>query len=275
MMMPFLVALTSLTLGPVAPLQASNLVLSNVRATHGAFGPTRDSFDLLPGDTLFLSFDVNGLQLDKAGRYAFATTLQVEDSAGKVIFADSQTVGPLGNVQSSLKVRHHLQIATGLDQAPGAYKCKITVADLNVKGQPGLSQDASTTRTFNILKSDFGLVRTQLTSDAYGRIPTSNVAVSGQTLYCNVVAAGFQFDRANKEAALTFEMSFLDAKNQPVMKQPVVAEFKNIPSETKYLPLRFDLPLHMAGQYKVQIKATDEVSKKTAMIVLPVQVMED
>ncbi len=274
MLMPYLVALTCCLLEP-GSATASNLVLSNVRATQGLFGPARESFDLLPGDTLFVSFDINGLQMDKAGRYVYTASLQVEDSSGKVVFADAQTTGPLGNVQSSLKVRHHFQIATGLDQPPGSYKLKVSVVDLNVKGQPGLSQEATTTRNFTVLKPDFGLVRTQLTSDVYGRMPSPNVAVAGQTLYCNVVATGFQLDRAAKEAALTFEMNLLDAKGQPMMKQPVVAEFRNIPSETRYLPLRFDLPLHQGGSYKVQIKAVDEVSKKTAMLTLPVQVMED
>ena len=49
--------------------------ISNVRSTHGVLGPVRTEESLLPGDTLFLCFDLDGITVDGTGkvRYSIAT----------------------------------------------------------------------------------------------------------------------------------------------------------------------------------------------------------
>jgi hypothetical protein len=50
-----------------APGQADGLKLANVRASYGPFGVARKDDKVLPGDTFFLEFDIEGLTRIRRG----------------------------------------------------------------------------------------------------------------------------------------------------------------------------------------------------------------
>ena len=50
-----------------APAQAGKLALTNVRLTNGILGPVRTDAKLLPGDSLFVFYDIDGLAFDSEG----------------------------------------------------------------------------------------------------------------------------------------------------------------------------------------------------------------
>src|SRR5437016_4010770 len=61
-------ALALMTFSMMIPSEA-NLGVSNVRITYGALGPTRPEAKLVPGDSLFVGFDIEGITIDDAGKF--------------------------------------------------------------------------------------------------------------------------------------------------------------------------------------------------------------
>src|SRR5262245_22027514 len=88
-----------------APVQPSSpspggLNLTNVRNTYGELGGARPEGPLLPGDVLFVAFDIEGIAIDPAGKVNYTMAMEVQDKDGKPIFkqdpADKSDFVPLG-----------------------------------------------------------------------------------------------------------------------------------------------------------------------------------
>ena len=70
------------------PLSASALELKNVRPSYGPLGATRQETKCVPGDVLFITYDIEGLKIDdKTGRANFKTLLELIDSTNQVAFS--------------------------------------------------------------------------------------------------------------------------------------------------------------------------------------------
>ena len=258
----------ALALALVPPLQTGKLELTNVRATYGLMGVSRPDFTILPGDMLYIAFDINGLQTDQDGRLRFGTALEVEDSKGKSIFKeDLGAMPPIVALLGGPRVPHTVMISTGLEQAPGVYRAKITVHDYQSK------KDATITKDFTLSQPEFGIVRVQLCFDRLSQVPAPPAAASGQTLFLNFVPVHFKRDAKN-EAGVTVELNVLDDKGNPTPVKPLSGSEKNLPPEINYLQMRFDIPLQRAGNFKLVLKATDQVSKKAVTHTIPLQVVE-
>ncbi|HMP03571.1 MAG TPA: hypothetical protein PKC45_13825 [Gemmatales bacterium] len=260
--------LTLLALFAPAAAQET-LSVQNARCTMGLFGPAMAAGrTVLPGDVVTLTFDVDGLKRDSEGRCRFSTTLQVEDSQGKVHFADTSDSPTVGSLQGVGRVRHAVQVTIALNQTAGAYKLKLTVTDHLTK------KDAKHEHTITVGQPEFGLVRTQMMTDPNSRQPSAPVGIVGQVLSISTVAVGFQFGGQGKEGHLSVEVMLQSADGKTLTEKPVKAEFANIPGGTTYLPLRFDVPLQKAGNYTLVVKATDQVTSKTATLSMPIRILE-
>ena len=75
-------ALAAATLAPAQP-PAGSLQLNNVRLTQGELGPARKDSKLLPGDVLFIAFDIDGLTIDPDGKTVYTIGMEVTDAANK------------------------------------------------------------------------------------------------------------------------------------------------------------------------------------------------
>lgn len=77
-----------------APAQPDGLKLTNVRWTIGELGPTRKESKLIPGDLLFIGYDIENLTIDADGYAKYTMGMEVSDAAGKSIFKqDPRTHG--------------------------------------------------------------------------------------------------------------------------------------------------------------------------------------
>lgn len=249
------------------------LSASDPQLTMGVHGPKRTDASFLPGDAVTLRFDVAGLAPDSEGRVRFGVITRVEDAAGKALALDSQELGPIGLPFGAGKLRHSVSAPTPIDLPPGEYVLKVTLADRGAKAAAG--GEAKLEKKFTVKKPDFGLVRPQVTADALGKTPVAPHGSLGQTLHFHVVAVGFEADKTSQSGNLTVELAVLDEKGQPTGTKPIVVDLRDLPKETKFLPLRLDLPLTRAGSFRVQVKATDLATKKTAMLVLPLRAVDD
>jgi hypothetical protein len=70
------------------------------------------------------------------------------------------------------------------------------------------------------------------------------------------------------------ELNLTDEQGRATLAKPIKGEFRDIPPEATFLPIRYDLPLHRTGNFKLTLKATDLVTKKAATLIVPLTVLE-
>jgi hypothetical protein len=257
--------LAALTL---TPAQAPELNLTNIRSTYGFLGPTRADNKLLPGDALFVAFDIENVKVDDAGRVLYGMGMEVLDSKGKPQFKqdprDLEAVNSLGGS----RVPAFAHVETGFDQPPGEYTLKVTVTDRAAKTSKTLE------RKFELAPMTFGLIRFRISSDAEGQLPVPSVAVAGQSLWLNLTAVGFGRG-SNGQPNLTVDMRIVDDKDQPTLTKPFTGDVtKNVEKDIVGIPMQFFVTLNRPGKFTVKLKATDQVSKKTADLSFPITVLE-
>jgi hypothetical protein len=252
----------------LAPGQAGRLALTNVRPTYGPLGAARPDHKVLPGDVYYLSFDIDGLQTDAAGKARYSIAIDVADSGGKNLFKQEPYTQEAANAFGGHSVPASIRLSPSVEQKSGDYTVKVTVTDLIGKGSQ------SHTQAVQVLPRGFGLVQLAVTGDPDGQMPVPFVGVPGQTMYVHVVAVGFGRDRA-KKPHVSVEMSIRDEQGKATMAKPFSGEVKeNIAENSPLLPLPFTLPLGRPGKFTITVKATDQTSQKTAELSFPLTVVE-
>ncbi len=241
--------------------QTGELKVENVRATHGFLGPTREGFTVLPGDFLYIAFDIAGLKPDKDNSLSFSSTMQIFDSAGKTV----QPLKQLGqvayvNLLAGTRTQHTVLIAVPVDFKAGKYDMKINIEDTNGKNKATLN------RQFEVAAPALGVVQFQISQDIGNLIRLPAVAVVGQPVFVNAAVVGHKAD-GKTPTAIKAEMVMLDEQNKP-LSAPIGREFQ-VPPETPVWHVQFDLPVTRAGRFKIQLKATDVKEKKTATLTVP------
>ncbi|MCZ2340627.1 MAG: hypothetical protein LC104_02380 [Bacteroidales bacterium] len=256
----------ALALTPAQP--ASPIKLTNVRNTYGELGGTRSASKLLPGDVLFVGFDIEGITIDPEGKVAYTMALEVADKAGKLIFKQNPVVradvAPLGGNT----IQGRAFITVGLDQAPGKYNLKVTVAD------PVKKANQTLTHEFEVLPKGFGIVAVYASADDRGQIPAPTTGIIGQSLFVQFSVVGFSRSPDTRQPDVQVEMLPLDATGRPTIEK--ASEFTlqgGVDEKDPSFALRFLLPLTRTGKYTVRLKATDKIAKQTATFDLPIAVV--
>jgi hypothetical protein len=262
--------LTPLTLAAAlafAPAQPAGLALTNVRFTFGELGSTRVDGRYLPGDVMFLAYDIENLTMNANGVVSYTMAMEVLDGTNKAIFKQDPAAKtdfvPLGGKKLPAKAF----ITIGFDQPAGTYACRITVTDAGSKASQVLE------RKFEVLKRDYGIVAVYTSADEQGAIPAPTTGIVGQQLFVQFAVAGFGRD-AQKKPNLQIEMITLDERGQPNPQNPRVETFAELIDEKQQgVHFRFPLPLTRAGKYTVRLKATDKTTNKTTQFDLPLAVV--
>lgn len=263
-MMTSLALVAALTLTPAQ----GGLTLSGTRITYGELGALRTDLKFLPGDIYFVAFDIDGIKVDETGRVKYSMGMEVVDKDGAPIFKqkpeDREDYLPLGGT----KLPARAFITIGLDQAPGTYTCKVTVIDRATKATQTLEQK------FDVLAKNFGLVQVYTCGDAKGEIPAPPLGVVGQSLFVHFTLVGFSRDAKTKQPNLDVEMAVLTRDGTTTLPKAASIVIDNdVGAEENLVHLRFQLPLNRAGDFVVELKATDKVTKATSRVQLPVKAL--
>jgi hypothetical protein len=259
MTLPLLAALVA------TPGQPGGLTLTDARLTHGVLGPTRGDAKFLPGDTLFLTFTIDGITADADGKVLYSIGTEVTDGGGKSVFKqpaqDRQAINALGGNQMPA----FAQVAIGQMMPPGAYTLNVTVTDGATKKSQTLSQK------FDVLKPDFGLVRLSTSADADGQVPAAAL-VAGQSLWVHGAVVGFQRG-ADKQPNVKLELTVKDDAGKPTLAKPFGGTInKDVPPNDISLPIQFLVSLNRPGKFTVEIKTTDQMSNKSVTQSFPITV---
>src|SRR5262245_28283775 len=113
----------------LAPQQTNQLTLANVRSTYGSLGVPRKDNRLLPGDQVFVAFDIQGITVDPHGRVLYSTTTEVLDKSGKRLFMQEPRDQEAQNALGGKSVPGFVMLNVGLDSPAGEYSVKVTVTD--------------------------------------------------------------------------------------------------------------------------------------------------
>jgi hypothetical protein len=250
----------------LAPAQAGELTLSNLRSTHGVLGPARGNSKYLPGDLVVVTFDIDGIKADDSGRVLYSIGLEVTDPAGKVKFKrdprELEASASLGG--NSLPA--YASVPVHFDDAPGKYTAKMTVTDLATKASKSI------TGNYEVLPKAFGIANISTTLDSAMQVPAPFLG-TGQSLWVNFHAVGFE--RASGQPNLSVEMKILDDKGNATLKKPFTGEVnKDVPDKLAALPMQFLVELNRPGKFTVELTATDKVSGKKASASFPITVMQ-
>ena len=269
------IALAVLTGLPAQP--AGELKLTNVRLTVGELGPTREAAKLLPGDILFIAFDIDGISIDGEGVARYTIEMEVLNAAGARILPPpnepkekprelTEFVPLRGN-----KMPARAFVTLGLDQAAGGYTCKLVVADTKSKATGNLAVK------FEVAKKEFGVVAVYTTYDIDGRLSAPTAGQVGQTIFVQFSIASFERDAKTKQPDVEIVCQILDEKGAPLLTTPRrhiqdAKALQPVKEADGAFPLQFPLFMSRPGTFTVEITATDRVTKKTTAYKLPVTV---
>ncbi len=262
-------ALAALAAAPAQPAPGGELKLTNVRMTIGELGATRTTTKLLPGDVLFIGYDITGLSIDPDGVARYKMAMEVLDGTGKSIFKQEprELIDFIPLRGNSIPARAFITI--GLDQEPGHYSCRIRVEDPKVKGR----EDTLTVK-FEVLKRDFGIVAVYTTYDERGAVSAPTTGVVGQTIFVQFSVASFARDGKTKQPNVEFEFQIYDDKGRPTLEKPRShIQDSGVDEKDGAFAMRFPLFMSRPGKFTVKIVARDKVAGKTANYELPVTVL--
>ncbi len=246
---------------------ADSLSLANARITYGVLGPTRPVANALhPGDSLILSFDINGISADESGKVSYSTAVEVTDASGKSLFKQPakkyQEFLALGG--STLPA--YAQVDLGPDSPAGTYTIAVTVTD------NATQKSASAKQEFTVGKKEFSLIRLNASGDGDGLVPLGALA-AGQPFFVHAAVAGFGVEPAGKQPKVSVVLRVLDENNKPLVAKPFTGSIdKNVPANATSLPIRFFVPLNRPGNYLLELTATDGVQNATSKLTYPITV---
>ena len=253
----------------LAPGQVGDLALDNVRLTYGRLGTERPDENVLPGDVVYVTFDISNIKVDEVGYVNYSMTMEVFGPDGKKILESkpgkpSRDFLPLGGNT----LPGHAFVQLGADQAPGEYSCKLTVTDNIAKATDTLTQK------FTVVRKRFGIVAVASTSDPNADFPSPMSGFSGESLWVHFCAIHFQRDRTKDQPDVEFQMTVLDEDGRPTVKKPTLYEVnKDVGEKETLIRMRLPVPMNRPGKYVIVIKATDRVGRTSDTIRLPLYVV--
>jgi hypothetical protein len=232
--------------------------------TTGPLGSTRAATKFLPGDVLFLSFNIQGIAVDsKTGLAQYQTVMTITDAAKKEVFkqeAPAKEILLLGGTAFPSFAFALL----GPDQDAGKYDLKITVKDLVGK------DDKTLDYSFEVLPKEFGIVQPVVPA----------VALAGTDYSVNFSIAGMKFNK-DDFPDVDFVFYLEDELGKKVFPKPIEVKVMQLHDPNVYdirkksiISIYFPVFLNRAGRYSIVLDAHDKIADRKAQARLPLRVLD-
>jgi hypothetical protein len=262
----------------LAPAQGG-LELTNKRLTYGILGQERKEASVLPGDILWLAFDIEGMQVKDPGkddRILYSMSTMLTDSKGNEMYKKEAQNLEVFNTLGGSHIPAYANVNVGADTMPGKYTFAVTVTDRNAKASKTLTQE------FEVLPPRLGLVRlgfhypyVQANNDL---APAPPQAAVGQPYLLDFTIVGWELDAKTKNPDVLAEVQIYDEADKPTMSQPIPGGVQKVEDpklkEYRIIPMQFPLNLNRAGKFRIAITATDRVTNKKVTGSLNLTVVE-
>jgi hypothetical protein len=250
----------------LAPAQEGGIQLKNLRLTYGVLGQVRKDASVLPGDILWLAFDIEGMTVGKDDQILYSMGTELTDKSGKAVFKEEPRDQAVVNTLGGTSIPANAHVSVGLDTPPGEYTFTITVIDRATKKSAKLDQK------FEVVPLKFGLVRLAYFYPYFSPgqrdaepAPAPPQGAAGQFYYLNFTLVGWEFSEKTKNPDVTTEVVIVDEAGKQTLSKPIQVGVKDIREEfkkLKVLPMQFPINLNRAGKFKINITATDNVTGK-------------
>lgn len=258
----------ALALLAALPGAAQALELKNVRATCGPFGVPRTGTKFLPGDALFLHFDIVGIKVDPdSGLANYLVGMEIVDGAGKSIFKQKETPAQVVAALGGTTLPGFATFYMGTDTKPGKFSAKITITDRASKSK----EVATTSFDFEMQQLAFGIVQPAVPA----------VALASQEIPLHFGVVGMARDD-KKVPNVEIITRILDEKGKPTLAKPLnkFAVPKDLPPDIKVKDLDVIVTppvlayLNRSGRFTIEVEAIDHIAKKSAKMQFSVRVLE-
>ena len=254
---------------PVLQAQAGELTIANPRGTYGHLGaPVPKGTARLPGDVIHFAFDILNMKLDAKGQASYSMLYEIYDPKGQLVYKEGPinalAINCLGG--GALPCTAHFELPT--DAVPGIYSAKAVVHDRISNKKVTFESKGQ------VAPAGFGLIRLGTSSDRAGNAPIPPIGVVGQVLYVNFSTVGFARDKKNNQPDIEASLRIVDSKGQPTMPAPLAGKTNDgVPDSLPIIPMQFAVTLNRAGDFTLELSATDAIAGKTSKISLPIRVI--
>jgi len=262
------IVLIALALAPT--LDSSALVSSGARLTYGELGSPRPDNRVLPGEIVYLSFDMGGFKVNDDGRIKYVIVTELSDATGKSVLKSQPVERDVVLQLGGNKIGAQTSFKVPMDLATGAYSCKVIVTDLTAKGVSSTIE-----QKLEVLPKGFGIVHVNSSADIQGAVAAPLVGISGQSIFIQFAVAHFDLDAAGLPK-ITVELNIYDKDRNTTLGKPTSQQLTNEGRKMDGINLsirsRFEIPLNREGGYLIELKASDNTSKKSSKVYLPLRV---
>ncbi len=249
-------------LGIVVP-SATALELTNVRPSYGPLGATRVNTKCVPGDSLFLTYDIEGLKInEKTGRASYVTTLELIDGTGQVAFK-KETPNDVAPQLGGTRMPGDLFVILPRTEKPGKHKVRLTVNDSLAK------ETKSFEYAFDVVPPEFSFVG----------VTAKAVGFPGESYLANFAIVDMTLD-AKKQPSVDIVMRVYEGTGKKWVTLPLLSNLpKDLPDEIdlkkeNFVPMQFPIYLNRTGTFILEVMAHDKLSKKTIQLRYPLTVLD-
>lgn len=257
------IGLWVLVLSFLLPGLAHSLEVKNVRLTHGAWGATRLEDKFMPGDYLFMMYDLEGITVDeKTGKASYLIVMEVIDSQGKTIFkqeSPNEVVPMLGGNRLPGK----LDVIMGRQQAPGKYWVRLNITDRISK------ENKVFHKIFHLVEPGFGFIG----------VVAPAIGVPGQHYLVQMALVDMTLDGKN-QPNVDISMRILDETGTTPVAKPILTSFpKDLPEDAdlkknNFQPLQVPVYLNRPGRFIIEVDAVDKNGNKQSKLRIPLTVLD-
>jgi hypothetical protein len=237
-----------------------------LRTTYGPLGAVRSNNDFLPGDDIYLCFEIDDAKADTDGKVRYSIGMEALDSKGNVLFKQAPHESTAAPPAPGKSLQACAMLEIGLDQPPGDYNVKVSFKDLVGGASKVFSGQC------RVLPVDLGFVRVKPTLDPNGSTPAPALSTE-KSNWLNMAVIGFARDRTTGQPQLDIELQVTDDQGRPLFANPSVAKIRqDVPEKVRAIPMQFELVVHRPGKYTIELKASDGLTGKRAALSFPVVV---
>jgi len=244
------------------PATALGVEIKNARLLYGLVGAERPNNKFLPGDYLYMTFDIEGVETDpKTGLARYLIVFRVDDSRGKLLLKKETPTEVLPSLGGN-RLPGVMDLQIDRKQAPGKYYIKLEIQDRVGKTAKEFNYE------FEVLPPGFGLVG--VTAPTLG-LPGQNYAVS-------FALVDSPLD-SSKKPKVEITMKVLDESRKDVMKQVVSILPRDLPPELdlqkdNVVPMQFPIYLNRPGRFNIEIDINESTVGQVRQLRIPLTVLD-
>lgn len=252
----------ALVLLSLVPGSARAIEIKNARLLYGLLGVERPNNKFLPGDYLYMTFDIEGVEIEaKTGLARYLIVFRVDDSRGKLLLKKETPTEVLPSLGGN-RLPGVMDLTIDRKQPPGKYFIKLEIQDRVSKQSSEFNFD------FEVLPLGFGLVG----------VSAPALGFPGQTYGVSFTLVDTPLD-TTKKPQVEVTMKVYDEARKEVMKPVASVLPRDLPAEIdlqkdNVVPMQFPVYLNRPGRFSVEVDINEKVTNQVRQLRIPLTVLD-